>query len=39
MKSPSEDESGELSRTSRRAFCTNLMLITGLVAVVPESRR
>ena len=34
--SPGEDESGELSQTSRRAFCTNLMLVTGLVAVVPN---
>ena len=30
--SPGEDE----SQTSRRAFCTNLMLVTGLVAVAPN---
>lgn len=36
MKFQNEDESDELSRNSRRAFCTNLMLTTGLVAVAPE---
>jgi Rieske Fe-S protein len=36
MSRRGEDESDELSHTSRRAFCTNLMLTTGLVAVAPN---
>lgn len=35
MRHHGEDESDELSHTSRRAFCTNLMLATGLMAVAP----
>lgn len=36
MSCHGEDESSELSGTSRRAFCTNLMLSAGLVAVAPN---
>jgi Rieske Fe-S protein len=35
MRHHDEAESDEPSHTSRRAFCTNLMLATGLMAVVP----
>jgi arsenite oxidase small subunit len=36
MRQHSEDESDELSNTGRRAFCTNLMLATGLIVVSPN---
>src|SRR5678815_5731737 len=35
MRHHGEEESDEPSHTSRRAFCTNLMLATGLMAVAP----
>ena len=39
MRQHGEDEADDLSHTSRRAFCTNLMLATGVMAVAPNIPR